>query len=503
VTTFTSNGIDDNADAVAITIDSSENVGIGTTAPTAPLHVNSSSHPQINLGGASPLYYWGLDREASAGDLQFSNANNSAASVRMTLTAGGLVGIGTTAPSVKLAVIGDVYLGDSASTSDGALTIGSSGAGSVVIKRTGTGATNSSMTFSTTFSTLGERMRIDGQGNVGIGTASPAYPLTLGNNKQFGALNTGGSAVTLAILNGSNNLVFGDDSANTGNLTVQSRAETKFILNGAERARITSTGNVGIGTTAPATYGTLAVAVAASSLPVLGMSVTGSSPLLNHYITDSGSTVRTLNQIVFGTGSTSSANYQGYLAFKTASAAAVPAERMRIDAAGNLLVGTTSQVDGSRLSIYGGSIGGLGFASSLVSNVYSISIDSVGGLTTRKDSADFWYLGRSGSANCVSNNGAWVDSSDQRLKENIETLPDALNKVCSLRGVSFNRIASGKPEIGLIAQEVQDIYPDVVETGGDYLGLHYGALVGPLVEAIKEQQAMILALTTRITALEG
>jgi Chaperone of endosialidase len=168
---------------------------------------------------------------------------------------------------------------------------------------------------------------------------------------------------------------------------------------------------------------------------------------------------------------------------------------------GNATIGRATVVDSARLSLYGGSLGGLGFATSQVSNYFNMSIDSQGGLTTRKDGADFWYAGRSGSANCVSSGGSWVNSSDERLKENIATLPDALTKVCSLRGVSFNRISSGQPEIGLIAQEVQQIYPDVVEVG-DYLGLNYGALVGALVEAIKELKTITEAQAARITALE-
>jgi hypothetical protein len=98
-------------------------------------------------------------------------------------------------------------------------------------------------------------MRIDSSGNLGIGTSSPSFPLTLGNNKQFGALNTAGGNVTFAIVNGSNNLVFGDDSVNTGTLTVQSRGGTLFNVNLTERMRLDNAGNLGIGTNSPnATY---------------------------------------------------------------------------------------------------------------------------------------------------------------------------------------------------------------------------------------------------------
>lgn len=77
--------------------------------------------------------------------------------------------------------------------------------------------------------------------------------------------------------------------------------------------------------------------------------------------------------------------------------------------------------------------------------------------------------------------------SDIRLKDNIHTLKDSLSKVMQLRGVSFDK--DGKASIGVIAQEVQKIIPEVVHEAGDdmkTLSVAYGNLVGVLIEAIKE-----------------
>ena len=90
-------------------IDTSGNVGIGTSSPTAKLHINSSSSPQIKFGGSDPAYYWALDRESLVGgNLQFSNANGGASTVRMTLDSSGNVLVGTTTAQGKLTVNGAV-----------------------------------------------------------------------------------------------------------------------------------------------------------------------------------------------------------------------------------------------------------------------------------------------------------------------------------------------------------------------------------------------------------
>jgi hypothetical protein len=85
-------------------------------------------------------------------------------------------------------------------------------------------------------------------------------------------------------------------------------------------------------------------------------------------------------------------------------------------------------------------------------------------------------------------------ASDERIKTNIKTIENALDKVILLRGVEYNdiRIEPERKKIGLIAQEVELIIPEVVRTGDDGLkGIEYQNLVGLLIEAIKDQQKQI------------
>jgi hypothetical protein len=83
--------------------------------------------------------------------------------------------------------------------------------------------------------------------------------------------------------------------------------------------------------------------------------------------------------------------------------------------------------------------------------------------------------------------------SDIRVKENIKTIEGALDKVLRLRGVTFNRIdLDDKSEkIGVIAQEIQQVLPQVVMEENDRYSVAYGNIVGVLIEAIKEQQKQI------------
>lgn len=88
----------------------------------------------------------------------------------------------------------------------------------------------------------------------------------------------------------------------------------------------------------------------------------------------------------------------------------------------------------------------------------------------------------------------WMTYSSRRYKKDIATLPDALKTVEKLRGVSYTRRDNGKHEIGVIAEEVGAVVPEIVnweENGKDARGVDYSRLTALLIEATKQQQTEI------------
>jgi hypothetical protein len=97
--------------------------------------------------------------------------------------------------------------------------------------------------------------------------------------------------------------------------------------------------------------------------------------------------------------------------------------------------------------------------------------------------------------------------SDERLKFNIEPIENSLSAVCKLKGVRYNRNDSNndKKHIGLIAQEVEKIVPEVVNTGNTpdhLLSINYGNLVSLLIESIKELNSNVETLKQENTSLK-
>lgn len=98
---------------------------------------------------------------------------------------------------------------------------------------------------------------------------------------------------------------------------------------------------------------------------------------------------------------------------------------------------------------------------------------------------------------------AFYYDSDISLKENIAPIKNSLGKILSIEGVYFNWKDSGDDAVGLIAQEVEKIFPQVVSTDKQGIkSVEYSKLIAPLIEAIKEQQGQIDELRAEIELLK-
>jgi len=97
--------------------------------------------------------------------------------------------------------------------------------------------------------------------------------------------------------------------------------------------------------------------------------------------------------------------------------------------------------------------------------------------------------------------------SDERLKDNITPIPDSLDKVLSISGNTFDWNEKSEKEgndVGVVAQEILEVLPEAVITRDNgYLAVRYEKLVPLLIEAIKDQQNIILDLKNRIENLEN
>ncbi len=101
---------------------------------------------------------------------------------------------------------------------------------------------------------------------------------------------------------------------------------------------------------------------------------------------------------------------------------------------------------------------------------------------------------------------AWTTYSSRRWKTNIQPLTGSLDKVMKLQGVSYDQKEGGKHDIGLIAEDVGQIVPEVVayeDNGTDAKSIDYARLTALLVEAVKEQQKTISEMRLEIDQLKS
>ena len=160
---------------------------------------------------------------------------------------------------------------------------------------------------------------------------------------------------------------------------------------------------------------------------------------------------------------------------------------------------TSSSILSSAASTWTGDPGGAGKIQYHSNRWYLVGDSSANQnmITFRKNSSDVAYVTNVGSFNgsAVSVSGNVTAYSDERLKENIEVIPNALDKVLTLKGVTFDRTdVEIERQTGVIAQDVLKVLPEAVSIDTNANGMYsvaYGNMVGLLIEAIKELKAEV------------
>ena len=487
------------------------NIGIGTTSPSTKFHVcqdrfcPEDSTTYDYSAHHSSLAFIRSSNNPDGDDLkpalEVANGGGSGYGIVSRATHNyfsGEVGIGTTGPTTRLEVLSGTNTDENFNK---ALTVGTSTGG-------GQGGW------------IGSRTASANQ-NQGL-MLSSSQTLTLHGD------NAGDGSSVLDILGGSNPDIPGD---------------TSLLM------RVNSDGNVGIGITNPSTKLEIAGKAGKVNEPQDG---TEDIPILrlNDTVTDYGSGTATTGEVRGGiefysnestrvTGTTtpyqglSSAIYQvNENKYNTSHGLALltrrnndtkPKEVVRISSAGNVGIGTTSPNTKFHVCQDGfcpeNSTEAYDYSAHHSSLAFIRSSNNPDGddLKPALEVANGGGSGYGIVSRAINNYfsgkitvNATTYESDSRLKTAVTTIPSALEKILSLRGVTFEWKTKEFPErnftegtqIGLIAQEVEEVFPELVSQG-EYKSVSYANLVSPLIEAVKELHALYQGHADRLVALEA
>jgi hypothetical protein len=481
-------------------------VGIGTTSPDAPLRIDQDSNAVAlkvtGGGGGVPIAEFIRDVVANTSvkihggsahsTIQIASVNNTfslgvnnttfricdddnlGANTRLSIDSSGNVGIGTTSPGQKLQVNGSVYatLGlysdyDYSSNRNWRIITNNFGAanwGGIAVQT----STGQDLDPNTT------RFGIDYLGNVGIGTTNPQAKLHVANGTLrtwspisgtsaiFESTATNRSFVTITGANEAE-LWFGNASTQAlGRIRYEMAGNNmEFWTSSGQKMVINSAGSVGIGETNPS-----------EKLHVDGKTYIESQGV-NWNETNPGTGRGALHFDPVGNGANNTGNAITFGASDT-------------NAGANAQAGIYTRSDGG----YGTK---MYFATT---NSYSagsrtrMMIDYNGSVgINRTDPSSSYKLDVNGTIRAT---GDVIAYSDIRVKENIKTIDNAVEKVKALRGVEYNKIDNPEKSIGVIAQEIEEVIPEVVKEDDQGMkSVAYGNITAVLIEAIKEQQKQI------------
>jgi len=350
--------------------------------------------------------------------------------------------------------------------------------------------------YSTIFQTTGtERLRIDSSGNLLVGGTTT--PDTNGISIETSA-SSGGLSI-ISPTTGRGDIFFGDTAdLNIGQIRyAHSDNSMTFRTNAADRVVIDSSGRVGIGTTNP--QGDLTVSNAAAEGIEFYAASGGNINSTQHYNRSSA---------VYVTNKTIAADHQW---FNGAS------EKMRIESDGDVGIGTSSP--SAKLHVYTGT--------NTTEGAAHLRFESAGYAAMHYLDGTAYYIGQNSAyrslriyssaetagVNLAAGGTSWGTFSDERLKENIQDIGSVIEKIKDIRCVTYNRKDvddENKHEtIGFIAQDFVGKFDQVLDESKvsdtdeeTRYSMKYTETIPILMKAIQEQQTIIDDLKSRIEALE-
>ena len=346
----------------------------------------------------------------------------------------------------------------------------------------------------------GEWGRLTSTG-LGIGTSSPGNKLHVvsgtadpirwsygsvngyltSDNQTIGIKSDSGGANAIYVWGPSDNLI-------------------SFRTNSAERMRIDSSGNLGLGVTPSGWYSTIAAMQIGAGGSFWSSKVTVNNTVIgSNYYVDNASVI---DRYLGNDYATMYQQYNGQHIWRiapsgTAGNAITFTQAMTLDASGNLLVGTTTV--GGKLSVESNATTGIQ-SKQAVSGGYCFSSYALSNGGTYYH-VIFSDAGTShGSITSDGTNTAYNTSSDARLKENITAADDAALLIDALQVRQFDWKANGQHQrYGFVAQELDEVYPEAVSKPADpeeMMGVDYSKLVPLLVKEIQSLRARVAQLET-------
>ena len=367
---------------------------------------------------------------------------------------------------------------------------------------------------------------LDVNGNVAISGTLAAYGLEVGSNITMtnnNSIFTMGSSIPFKITHSSNNSVGTVLSTTSSKLTLTT-ASGVVTVNG----QLQTSGNVAIGTTSSVNKLDVegAVAIGSSysgttSAPTDGLIVQGNVAIgttnfgnklnvnggvaIGAYTGNTAPTNGLLVEGRVGIGVTSPVNHldvEGGVAIGSAYSGTNTAPTNGLLVQGNVAIGTTSSVN--KLDVEGGVAIGATYSGAYAAPANSLIVE--GSVGIGKTSTGSYKLDVAGNIQGTSYNA----TSDRRLKTNIQPVSNSLSIINKLHGVSFTWIAdnTNKPVLGLIAQEVENVLPEIVNTasieneqGFKQKSIHYDGLFPHLIESIKTLTEENKDLNTKVDVL--